>query len=345
MAASPDILIASCVIFPSRDNVGVAVGANEVGAVVVGAEVVGAEVVGADVAGASTGASVAMGLGWIVWRSVAGGRDGEEMGAFVLITGVGSEEPITGAGVCGSEIVGTSVGGGVEDVFGVRVGAIIGTREGWNVGGPGPGSDGAVGATVGSKPIASKVGLIVGSSDKIDAGSPVENESFEAEESDLVSDEERLGFAAADDDDDRDLPLFADLLVARSLAYLRFCLRFFLCILNFFRLFNRFFWSFAMSISRGNKLGILLFLVLLLLLLLLLGFSRFLIRRKIFSNFLPFRLRPAAALDLSSECDSMLLIFFSNQSELLTFFWIFFRKTSIFFLSDCNLLPPFVLFD
>ena len=89
MAASPDILIASCVISPSRDKVGADVGPR-----------VGATVVGTGVDGATVGAGlVGMGLGAEVGLAVVGSLDGLAVGLFVAVPGVGDDEAITGAEV------------------------------------------------------------------------------------------------------------------------------------------------------------------------------------------------------------------------------------------------------
>ena len=93
MAASPDMRIASCVISPSLDKVGVDVGAF-VGAEKVGADVVGICVVGSGVEGATTGAIlVGTGLG----AEDVGILDGIDVGILVVTIGVGIKEAVTGA--------------------------------------------------------------------------------------------------------------------------------------------------------------------------------------------------------------------------------------------------------
>ena len=298
MAASPDRLIASCVISPSRDMVGVDVGAL-VGADEVGEEVVGIGVVGTGVEGATIGAGlVGIGLGAEVGLKVVGRFDGRAVGVLVA-TGVGIKEAITGACVSGSGSVGILVGGKVDgvgvvnagarvggDVTGLIVGVLVGFGiVGMSVAGPGPGSDDIAGALVGSRLVDSMVGLIVGSSNDADAGSLVGELSLEPEELDLLSDgclrafvlddNEEIGDAFACFDD---LLLFANLLDTVPFDILVFFRRrFFRCWTSFFRLFCRSFCNFALSTFLGNRFGIL-FLVLLLLLLLLVRSSRDFIR-------------------------------------------------------------------
>ena len=116
------------------------------------------------------------------------------------------------------------------------VGVIVGfISVGISVAGPGPGSDDIAGALVGSKLVASIVGLDVGSSDADDAGSLVGELSLEPEDSDLLSDGGRLAFVLDVDEEDAfvcfdDLLLFADLLDAEPFdIFIRFRLRFFRC--------------------------------------------------------------------------------------------------------------------
>ena len=293
MAASPDILIASCVIFPPLDKVGVDVGAF-VGADEVGAEVVGIGVVGAGVEGTTTGAGL---VGRAVGAEVVGILDGIDVGTFVATLGVGIREAATGACVSGSGREGIFVGGvaRVGRIIGARVGLgvtglLVGLLVGFfvvgvSVAGPGPGSDDIVGAIVGSKLVNSMVGVIVGSSDDADSGPLVGELSLEPDESELLSDGDCQVFDFDEDDEGGeafacfdDLPLFEDLLdTVLCDIFNRFRRRFFRCRSIFFRLLCRFFCIFALSIFRGNRFGKLLF-PLLLLLLLLLWSSRAFIR-------------------------------------------------------------------
>lgn len=285
MAASPDILIASCVISPSRDKVGLDVGAR-----------VGEIVVGTGVDGATIGAGlVGMGLGAKVGLEVVGLFDGPGVGIFVAKPGVGDDVAITGDGVSGSGDVGVLVGGKVDgsgvagegptigalvggDVTGLIVGVIVGFGVvGISVTGPGPGSDDIAGALVGSRLVDSMLGVRVGSSDDNDAGSLVGKSTLETEESDLLSDGGRRAFVL--DVDEAfvcfdDLLLFEDLLDAVPFdIFIFFRRRFFRCCITFLRLLCRSRSSFALSIFLGNKFGILLLVLLLSLLLLLLHWS------------------------------------------------------------------------
>lgn len=285
MAASPDMLIASCVISPSRDKVGLDVGAR-----------VGEIVVGTGVDGATIGAGlVGMGLGAKVGLEVVGLFDGPGVGIFVAKPGVGDDVAITGDGVSGSGDVGVLVGGKVDgsgvagegptigarvggDVTGLIVGVIVGFGVvGISVTGPGPGSDDIAGALVGSRLVDSMLGVRVGSSDDNDAGSLVGKSTLETEESDLLSDGGRRAFVL--DVDEAfvcfdDLLLFEDLLDAVPFdIFIFFRRRFFRCCITFLRLLCRSRSSFALSIFLGNKFGILLLVLLLSLLLLLLHWS------------------------------------------------------------------------
>lgn len=293
MAASPEMLIASCVISPSRDKVGVDVGAR-----------VGEVVVGTGVDGATIGAGlVGMGLGAEVGLAVVGAMDGLAVGLFVATPGVGDDVARTGDAVSGSGNVGVLVGGRVDGAGVASVGPTIGARVGGDVtgpivgvlvgfdvvgisvAGPGPGSDDITGASVGSGLVDSMVGLMVGSSDGADDGSLVGELSLEPEELDVLSDGGRRAFVLDVDEGEAfvcldDLLLFADLLDAVPFDILIFFRRrFFLCCITFLRLFCRSFTSFALSIFLGNRFGILLLVLLLLLFLLLLRrSSRALIR-------------------------------------------------------------------
>ena len=238
-------------------------------------------------------------------------------------------------------------------LVGIPDGVVVGLISvGISVAGPGPGSDEIAGALVGSKLEVSIVGLEVGSSDVDDAGSLVGELSLEPEDSDLLSDGGRLAFVLDVDEEDAfacfdDLLLFADLVDAEPFDFfIRFRRRFFRCRISFLRLLCRSFSSFALSMFRGKRFGMLLLAllsVLLPLLLRLLFSSRALILSKIFSNLLPVRLRPASVLDLSSACESILLNFLMSHSELLTFFSIFCRKSSILLRSDLNPRPALLL--
>ena len=286
MAASPDMLIASCVISPSRDKVGVDVGAR-----------VGEIVVGTGVDGATIGAGlVGMGLGAKVGLKVVGLFDGPGVGIFVAKPGVGDDVAITGDGVSGSGDVGALVGGKVDgsgvagegttigarvggDVTGLIVGVIVGFGiVGISVTGPGPGSDDIAGALVGSRLVVdSMLGVRVGSLDDNDAGSLVGESTLETEESDLLSDGGLRAFVL---DVDEAFVCFDDLLPFEDLVdavpfdiFIFFRRRFFRCCITFLRLLCRSRSSFALSIFLGNRFGILLLLFLPSLLLLLLLWS------------------------------------------------------------------------